>query len=70
MTKAAIADCCVATHDAQCREAGMDGQITKPVDYETLIHAVKNAIARIPPSNTEVPRPPGAGAQGPPARIS
>ena len=54
---------------AQCREAGMDGQITKPVDYETLIHAVKNAIARIPPSDTEVPRPPGVAAQGPPARF-
>jgi signal transduction histidine kinase/HPt (histidine-containing phosphotransfer) domain-containing protein len=54
---------------AQCREAGMDGQITKPVDYETLIHAVRNAIARVPPSDAEGPRPPGAAAEGPPARF-
>jgi signal transduction histidine kinase len=31
---------------AQCRDAGMDGHVPKPVDYETLIHAIDDAIAR------------------------
>jgi signal transduction histidine kinase len=30
---------------AQCRDAGMDGHIPKPVDYETLMHAIDDAIA-------------------------
>jgi signal transduction histidine kinase len=30
---------------AQCRDAGMDGHIPKPVDYETLIPAIDHAIA-------------------------
>ncbi len=30
---------------AQCRDAGMDGHIPKPVDYETLIPAIDRAIA-------------------------
>jgi signal transduction histidine kinase len=29
---------------AQCREAGMDGHVPKPVDYETLVHAIDDAI--------------------------
>lgn len=31
---------------AQCQDAGMDGYVPKPVDYETLIHAIDDAIAR------------------------
>ena len=34
---------------AQCLEAGMDGHLSKPVDYETLIEAIDNVIARVPP---------------------
>ena len=30
---------------AQCRDAGMDGHVPKPVDYETLIPAIDRAIA-------------------------
>jgi signal transduction histidine kinase len=33
---------------AQCRDAGMDGHLPKPIDYETLIHAIDDAIARVP----------------------
>jgi signal transduction histidine kinase/HPt (histidine-containing phosphotransfer) domain-containing protein len=54
---------------AQCREAGMDGQITKPVDYETLVHAVRNAIARIPLTDMEFPQSPGAAAEESPVRF-
>jgi signal transduction histidine kinase len=32
---------------AQCRDAGMDGHLPKPIDYETLIHAIDDAIARV-----------------------
>jgi signal transduction histidine kinase len=32
---------------AQCLDAGMDGHVPKPVDYETLIRAVDDAIARV-----------------------
>jgi signal transduction histidine kinase len=31
---------------AQCRDAGMDGHIPKPVDYETLMQAIDDAMAR------------------------
>jgi CheY-like chemotaxis protein len=30
---------------AKCRDAGMDGHLAKPVDYDTLISAVHNVIA-------------------------
>ena len=36
---------------AQCRDAGMDGHLPKPIDYETLIHAIDDAIARVPSSD-------------------
>ncbi|HEX4368479.1 MAG TPA: response regulator [Rhodopila sp.] len=32
---------------AQCREAGMDGHLPKPVDYKTLINGVDNVIAKV-----------------------
>jgi DNA-binding NarL/FixJ family response regulator len=32
----------------QCREAGMNGHVPKPIDYETLIRAVDDAIAQGP----------------------
>jgi signal transduction histidine kinase/HPt (histidine-containing phosphotransfer) domain-containing protein len=35
---------------AQCREAGMDGHVTKPVDYAVLMHAIADAIAGVPAS--------------------
>jgi signal transduction histidine kinase len=31
---------------AQCRDAGMDGHVPKPVDYETLMRAIDDAVAR------------------------
>jgi HPt (histidine-containing phosphotransfer) domain-containing protein len=34
----------------QCQEAGMDGHVTKPVNYATLVQAVARGIARCPPS--------------------
>jgi signal transduction histidine kinase len=37
---------------AQCREAGMDGHVTKPVDYALLMHAIADAIAGVPASWT------------------
>lgn len=37
---------------AQCQEAGMDGHVTKPVNYATLVQAVARAIARCPPNWT------------------
>ncbi len=51
---------------AQCREAGMDGHITKPVDYETLIGAIGDAIAHIPSGARKVPpSPPNKAEQQP-----
>jgi signal transduction histidine kinase len=35
---------------AQCEAAGMNGHISKPVDYATLMQAVANAIAGAPPA--------------------
>jgi CheY-like chemotaxis protein len=34
----------------QCQEAGMDGHVTKPVNYATLVQAVARTIARCPPN--------------------
>jgi signal transduction histidine kinase len=39
---------------AQCRDAGMDGHLPKPIDYETLIHAIDDAIARASSGRTTV----------------
>jgi CheY-like chemotaxis protein/HPt (histidine-containing phosphotransfer) domain-containing protein len=36
----------------QCQEAGMDGHVTKPVNYATLVQAVARGIARCPPNWT------------------
>jgi CheY-like chemotaxis protein/HPt (histidine-containing phosphotransfer) domain-containing protein len=33
---------------AQCREAGMDGHVTKPVNYTALVRAIDAAVARSP----------------------
>jgi signal transduction histidine kinase len=42
---------------AQCREAGMDGHVAKPVDQPTLLAAVARAIGRVPADPaTESPR--------------
>jgi CheY-like chemotaxis protein len=35
----------VADQKAKCRDAGMDGHLAKPVDYNTLIKTVDNVIA-------------------------
>ena len=37
---------------AQCREAGMDGHIAKPVDYKTLVDGVDEVITRIATDKT------------------
>jgi CheY-like chemotaxis protein/HPt (histidine-containing phosphotransfer) domain-containing protein len=55
---------------AECREAGMDGHIAKPVEYATLVRAIADAIAGVssswashspapPPAEAEVEAPPG-----------
>jgi signal transduction histidine kinase len=33
---------------ARCKDAGMDGHLPKPIDYETLIKAVEQAVRRVP----------------------
>ena len=44
---------------AKCVAAGMDAHIAKPVDYETLINAVHQAVRRVPPPQNEAhPAPP------------
>ena len=35
---------------AQCRKAGMDGHVSKPVDYAVLMRAIADAIAGVPAS--------------------
>ena len=37
---------------AEIQDAGMDGHIPKPVDYETLVHAIDDAIARHVPHSS------------------
>jgi signal transduction histidine kinase len=58
---------------AQCRDAGMDGHIAKPVDYATLMREIADAIARAPPRWTQDCRaPPSAEAaveEPPPPRF-
>ena len=51
---------------AQCRSAGMDGHVAKPVDYAVLMRAISDVIARTPPKWAEdcsPPAPPGAKAE-------
>ena len=43
---------------AQCRAAGMDGHVAKPVDYEALMNAIASAIARAPECWTKDLAPP------------
>jgi CheY-like chemotaxis protein/HPt (histidine-containing phosphotransfer) domain-containing protein len=51
---------------AQCREAGMDGHIAKPVDYATLVRAIDDAIAGVSESwVSHSPPPPLAGPEEP-----
>ncbi len=54
------------SHDqiAQCLEAGMNGHVPKPVDYETLIRAINNTLTRVPSPHTVGPLPDQAGGQG------
>jgi len=56
---------------AQCRLAGMDGYVTKPVDYGTLIRTIENTIARVPPCwPDDLPVPSPAQDEGtPPLRL-
>jgi signal transduction histidine kinase len=42
----------------QCREAGMDGHIAKPVDYTTLIQAINDTIACATPCWVQDSSPP------------
>ena len=55
----------------QCRIAGMDGHITKPVEYATLMRAIAGALARPAPACTEhgsplpPPEPPGSERSAP-----
>ncbi len=62
---------------AQCREAGMDGHIAKPVEYTMLMRAIAGVMARTPPDwtqdcspSSQVPSsqpafsPSGAGCEG------
>jgi signal transduction histidine kinase len=46
---------------AQCLDAGMDGHLPKPVDYETLIKGIDDAIARGPLSRVAASPPPSPG---------
>jgi signal transduction histidine kinase/HPt (histidine-containing phosphotransfer) domain-containing protein len=51
---------------AQCREAGMDGHIAKPVEYATLVRAIADAIAGVSSSwVSHSPSPPLAEAEEP-----
>jgi signal transduction histidine kinase/HPt (histidine-containing phosphotransfer) domain-containing protein len=52
---------------AQCLDAGMDGFIAKPVDYDTMMRAIDDAVARAPPRWTpERARPGVVAPQDPP----
>jgi signal transduction histidine kinase/HPt (histidine-containing phosphotransfer) domain-containing protein len=49
---------------AECREAGMDGHIAKPVEYATLVRAIADAIAGVSSGWTShSPAPPPAEAE-------
>jgi len=57
---------------AQCRAAGMDGHVAKPVDYETLIGAIDDALARAascPAQDRLVLQLPDAAVEMPPVRL-
>lgn len=49
---------------AQCLEAGMDGHLPKPVDYDTLVTAIDAAIARFPSPNVGTFAVPSQGGTG------
>jgi two-component system sensor histidine kinase/response regulator len=53
---------CFPDQVRECRAAGMNGHVAKPVDYETLMRAVAGAIALWPPVWT-TDRAPEAGAE-------
>jgi signal transduction histidine kinase len=42
---------------AQCRDAGMDGHLPKPVDYQTLINGIDDVIARVVATRMRGDRP-------------
>jgi signal transduction histidine kinase/HPt (histidine-containing phosphotransfer) domain-containing protein len=52
---------------AQCRDAGMDGHVAKPVDYTTLVHTIESAAFRSSsswPAPTEAATTEEAGVAG------
>jgi len=52
---------------AECREAGMDGHIAKPVEYATLVRAIADAITGVSSNwSSHSPAPPPAAASAPP----
>jgi len=49
---------------AECREAGMDGHIAKPVEYATLVRAIDDAIAGVSSAwRSHSPAPPLTGTE-------
>ena len=44
----ALTACCLPEQILECRAAGMDGHVAKPVEHATLMQAVGGAIARSP----------------------
>jgi signal transduction histidine kinase/HPt (histidine-containing phosphotransfer) domain-containing protein len=69
----ALTACSFSDQVRQCRDAGMNGCITKPVDYATLMQTIADTIARAPPSwprHCRAPPPAEATAgKRPPARL-
>ncbi len=57
---------------AQCRAAGMNGHVAKPVEYETLIRAIDDALPHVASCSAQDrldPQPPDAAVETPPLRL-